>query len=128
MQTLRLVPDYLVWHYSGGFRFAWNFARNIIRTAWGSFSLSLIFKTFFSPWKRMKEGYIRSDPASWISTFIFNSLMRGIGMTIRLFVVIIGTITIAVSLCLSLALLIVWAILPFVILTLLIIGIKELFI
>src|SRR3954471_890963 len=85
-----LLPAYFSWHYGRGFIEASHISARIFKATKDSFSFSLIFRTFASPWKRSGEGYIKSDPSTWVTTFIFNSLMRILGMVIRTFVLLAG--------------------------------------
>lgn len=53
------------------------------------FSVDLLFKTLFSPWKRkivQREG-VGFDLSEWFTVLTFNLISRGIGAFIRLFVI-----------------------------------------
>lgn len=126
MQGLRFIPDYLMWHYSLGFKFVWDFNLRLMRSTRESFSLPLILRTFWSPWKRMGEGYVKGDPGSWASTFIFNSLMRIMGMLIRASIIILGLLSMLATFILSVLALCLWVIIPFLSVGLFAMGLREL--
>ncbi len=123
-----LLPSYFSWHYGRGFIEAAHVAARIFKATKESFSFSLILRTFASPWKRFGERYIKSDPSTWITTFIFNTLMRVIGMIIRTFILLAGAGALLVSGIVMMAIFVLWALSPFLILAFFIIGLKELFI
>jgi len=88
------------------------------------FSLSLLLKTFFSPWKRYyftSKG--RFDIGRWFGNFIFNSFSRIVGMILRGFVIITGVIGEIFVIFLGVSFFVAWLIFPFLLLYCLIKGI-----
>ncbi|OGZ44628.1 MAG: hypothetical protein A3C84_04685 [Candidatus Ryanbacteria bacterium RIFCSPHIGHO2_02_FULL_48_12] len=76
--------EYMSWHYGPGvheFLQAW---KNISAFVYQFFSVDMLLKTFFQPFKRMQEDYTRGfDPSGYAETFIVNAMMRVVGMVIR---------------------------------------------
>ncbi|MDB5266207.1 MAG: hypothetical protein JWN89_22 [Parcubacteria group bacterium] len=122
-----LLAAYFSWHYGRGFIEASHFAARIFKATKESFSFSLILRTFASPWKRSGEGYIKNDPSTWVTTFVFNSLMRVLGMVIRTFILVSGAGALFVAAIAVISIFFLWAVAPFLILGSFIVGLKELF-
>src|SRR3989344_1970853 len=60
------------------------FCKNISAFVYQFFSVDMLLKTFFQPFKRMQEDYTRGfDPSGYAETFIVNAMMRVVGMVIR---------------------------------------------
>lgn len=121
MSFLAFLPRYLLWHYSIALL---DFARAATNLFWflaHFFSLELILKTFFVPWKRLGESQ-----GAWMERVVVNSTMRVIGVCMRIlllasaavsFVLLAGVVVIAFAL---------WLVLPIIIIVLLVVGIRAL--
>jgi len=80
---------------------SWQFfemPRNILK-AWGNFlrfnlnyfSISLLIKTFFSPWRRYRVSYGRGfDLGEYFEALFSNLLFRILGALLRTFFILIG--------------------------------------
>jgi hypothetical protein len=64
--------------------------KNLIRFGGYFFSVSLILKTFFSPWKRLQDYYSGSilDIRRYFETLLGNLISRVIGMVLRFFLLV----------------------------------------
>jgi len=66
----------------------WN---NYIMFASNYFSLPILFKTFFSPWRKYRWRYPKSwDVKEFFNTLISNLFSRVIGAVMRLFLIVFG--------------------------------------
>ena len=128
MHDLRLIPEYIAWHYTRGFVEIYNIDKRLFSSTKNSFSFSLILKTFASPWKRMGEEYKKSDPGSWATTLIFNLLMRMLGMVMRTAILVMGVFACVLVCLVGIIVLLVWLLLPLSVVALFMIGLKDLFI
>ncbi len=114
---------YFIWHYTSGFRAGLIVARDLNRFVLNFFSLPLLFKTLFSPWRRLGESYARGlNPEQWLATFTVNLLMRLIGAFIRLTLILIGLVTLLIVAIISVVALLIWLLLPVVFISLLVAG------
>lgn len=67
--------------------------RNFLLFVLYYFSIKLLLRTLFSPWRKYTEGYPRGiDIKKYLETFIFNMASRIIGAIMRSFLIISGII------------------------------------
>ncbi len=124
----RLVISYFVWHYSRGIADFFAISGNILWFIYHLFSIPVLTKTLFSPWRRENEAYVRGFSISGLfETLVVNTVMRVVGFFIRGFVIIFGLLLIAAVLFIEFAMLLTWILLPIVIIALVLSGIRLLF-
>lgn len=126
-QRQNFFRAYFSWHYTSAFREAFVIWKNFLVFFYDFFSISLLFKTFFSPWRRLDEdkpGILNIQ--DFISVLIINTLMRLVGAIARFFVITIGLCTLALTLILEALFFMVWLLLPLLVPALLITGITFL--
>lgn len=122
MNFFTFLPQYVLWHYSvalvdlaravsNGFWFLWNF-----------FSIELLARSFFVPWKRLGEAQ-----GSFIGRAVVGAAMRAIGIVARLALWALAAFAFVVAALASLSALLLWLALPFAIAFLLFIGARSLF-
>ncbi len=116
--------QFLIWYL-------WEAPRSIIK-AWGNFlrfglqffSIPLLFKTFFAPWRGYQWSYGRGfDFSTYFEVFFSNLITRILGAFMRLILLVFGLLTEAVFLVGGLAVLIGWFVLPLITLRLLFLSI-----
>jgi hypothetical protein len=124
MQIILIILGYLKWHYGQAISALWSTWRNFLYFVSEYFSIKLLFKNFFDSWKRMTDNYPRSfNLKEYLSIFIVNMITRVVGMAMRTFLIVAGlTCYILLALAFPFAL-ITWLFLPFIIITLIGIGI-----
>jgi len=103
----------LIWYFIDmprGIMKAW---KNFLVFGLNYFSLPLLLKTFFSPWRRYGESYGKLFEF-WrnFETFIFNMMSRIIGVIFRTVFIFLGIFTVLFILIGGFLLLISWYILP----------------
>lgn len=124
MQLTSIILGYLKWHYSKAIISLIMVWSNFLFFTLEFFSIKLLFRNFFDPWKRMNDKYPDGyQIKKYFFAFISNTIIRIVGMIMRGFLIIIGLICyIILALLLPLVLLI-WLLLPFITLYLIIAGI-----
>ena len=116
-------PAYVIWHYTAGLWAAFRVCVNFLRFTFNFFSIPLLFKTLFSPWRRLGEEYSSGlHPSEWLTSFTVNTLMRVVGAVIRLALIIFGLIALAVVSVGSVVVMLAWILWPVLILTSLVGG------
>ena len=89
-----IVFRYLIWHF-------FDMPKNILR-AWRDylrfnlnyFSVPLLLKTLFSPWRKYQVSYGKGfDAGRYLEAFFSNLIFRIFGGIIRAFLIIIGLIS-----------------------------------
>ncbi|MFA5736854.1 MAG: hypothetical protein WCX70_00605 [Candidatus Paceibacterota bacterium] len=129
MNILSVIGHYFFWHYSIAlFRFTLIY-RDILFFIKDYFSLSILLKSFFEPWRRMGEAYPEDKfkLKEVLAVFVVNSLMRLVGMIMRSIIIIIGVVSLILIVFLYPILILLWLGLPLIILLLLGFGFKLLF-
>lgn len=127
MPILVLPFNYIVWHYTLAWVDLSRICRDLIWFIYNFFSLSVLMKTLFSPWRRLGETYPDHFNLSEIfASFFINSFMRLIGFIIRLLLIIFGSLALFVSVLLGMVIFVIWLFLPLITIAGLIFGIKLL--
>lgn len=127
MNPVAFISAYILWHYSSALS---GIATLSIRALWFMthfFSLSLLLRTLFSPWKRLHETYQGGlNLENLFSIIVVNTLMRIVGALFRIVVIAIGVICVIGVAVLSILFFVVWLLAPLVIITLFSVGISLL--
>lgn len=129
MKVSVLTTRYLVWHYSEALADWWRIIGNFVWFFFHMFSIGLLLRTLFSPFKRMQEerkkGSLKFE--DWGGAIIVNLLMRLIGFLIRLMIIVVGIIFILFTILVGAAALLLWLVLPALVVFLLVFGFGQLF-
>ena len=129
MKALILLTRYLIWHYSEALADWWRIVGNFIWFFFHMFSIGLLLRTLFSPFKRMEEerkkGSLKFE--DWGGAIIINLLMRLIGSLVRSVIIIAGIIFIIFIIFIGATAFLLWLILPALVIFLIIFGLSQLF-
>jgi len=88
--------------------------RNFLEFCLNFFSVPLLLKTLFSPWRRYKLSYQKGlNIGKNIEVFISNLIFRIFGALLRLCLIFIGLLFEAFILILGFVLFVAWLLLPF---------------
>src|SRR3989338_1873872 len=88
-----IVTAWFFWHFYEMPQFLLLMWKNYIWFGANFFSIPLLLKTFFSPWRRYAWRYPKGfDPGEFFSTLISNVFSRLVGAIVRSFLVIVGII------------------------------------
>ena len=101
------MPKFLLEVWNNYFMFATNY-----------FSLPLLFKTFFSPWRRYRWKYPKGfDAVEFLNTFISNIFSRILGAIMRTGLIIMGILFQIFTAIAGIIVFIGWILMPFIIIT-----------
>lgn len=89
--TQDIFLEYLSWYFFETSRSILKAWRNFLKFNLNYFSISLLFKTFFSPWRRYRWIYPKGfDIGKYFEVFFSNLISRTLGAILRFFLIIIG--------------------------------------
>lgn len=119
---LMLVLEFFGWWYSQGWALLIKNAKNRLMRTSHLFSLPVLLKTLFAPWKR-----IITDPGAGLEAHVRaatdNLLSRAIGFTVRVIVLLTALVIFALVFIVALLQIIVWPLMPISVVVLLVKGI-----
>jgi len=125
MRFVFVLGHYLAWHYSRALVEFSHIYRDILNFVFNFFSVGILLRSYFAPWRRMGEDYPEDkfDFASIGSTLVVNTIMRLVGIFMRTIIIIFGLLTICLVLIFYPILLLIWLLLPLLIVFLFLLGI-----
>jgi len=123
-----LLPKFFAWYYIdsiSGLLSAW---KNFLLFNLEFFSVPLLLKSLFSPWRRIYSPYGKTFEL-WknIEAFTLNMMSRIIGAILRVFLIVIGLIFEIVVLTAGLIIILLWLALPLILTAGFLFGFKLLF-
>lgn len=126
--TQDIFSEYISWYF-------FEIPKSILR-AWGNFlkfnlnyfSVPLLFKTFFSPWRRYRWIYPKGfDIGKYFEVFFSNLISRTLGAVLRFFLILVGILTEIFIIFAGIIVFFGWLILPALLIFGLIFGFKIIF-
>lgn len=119
---------YLEWHFKDSLKSFLNAWKNCLRFNLNYWSLLLLFKTFFSHWRRYQYSYGRGfNFGRYFEAFTFNMISRTIGALMRSVLIILGLISEIFIIFTGLIIFLFWLFLPLLLVGGLFYGFKILF-
>ncbi len=124
MKTLQLFSCYLIWHYSTALGDIWGIWGNFLYFISHFFSFSDLLRTLFAPWRRLQESYSGQGFSleRVLTALVVNTMMRLVGMIIRLAVMIVGLLCLAALAAAGAAVYVIWLLAPLLVTFLLVTG------
>lgn len=102
----------LSWWYGSGWIERVKIIRERISRTIDYFSIQLLIKTLFSPFRQISAGKVSGPIAVKWRAFIDRSVSRVIGAFIRTFIILAGCVTILLYCLVGALTLVIWAIIP----------------
>ena len=127
MRTTQFVWYYLLWHYTKAWSDMERIFGNYLWFVGNFFSIELLLKTLFSPWRRLSVTSGRGGEESFFGRIIINTLMRFVGFIMRACTIVIGVLAELAVVALGCCAVIIWLLLPVIIFFLFFAGIGYLF-
>jgi len=116
LKTQNLMVLFLRWYYTIAPKKILKTRRNVLSFGWNFFSIGLLFKTLFAPWKRdITKSGSGFDPKAWLESLVMNLISRLIGAFVRGWVILLGLFFEIAILILGLVFFVVWLISPLLI-------------
>jgi hypothetical protein len=108
-----LLLKYITWHFFGATKSLIQGWGNILWFNYNFFSIGILVRTFFNPWRRITWDYGRGfDIGRYLFVFASNLISRILGAIMRTFLIVAG-LAVQVFLIISMIITVcVWIILP----------------
>jgi hypothetical protein len=109
-----LFLEFFKWWYGVGWQKAIRGAFGLIKKVELSFSISVLLKTLFAPWKRIitPPGRALEDK---LSAMLDNLVSRTVGFFVRIFSLITAVILMAAATIVGISIAVCWPLIPFLI-------------
>ncbi len=115
MQLGAMIVGYFSWHYGRAFRDIFVVWTNLAWFVTHFFSLPLLLRTLFAPWKRVHEAYRRTGLEDLFEAFVLNVLSRIFGACVRLCIIAVGVVALLVSAAMLVATYTFWLFAPLIV-------------
>lgn len=123
MNILLVFPGYFLWHYTFAFRDIWHVWGNLLWFVAKQFSILLLLKSLFSPWRRVVENGPRHfDLEAWAGAVVVNLMSRLVGAMMRLIMISVGIITLSGVVVGGILFFALWIVAPFLVTALFLLG------
>ena len=113
---MSLVLDYFIWWYSDGFIRLLKYLKAYIVILADNFSVRIILRTFFQPWKRDVTPTKGLSLDKRFQVWVWNLIARGFGMIIKGVTFLIFLVFFIILVVIELLAIIIWLLFPIIIL------------
>ncbi|MCX6718596.1 MAG: hypothetical protein NTY81_03305 [Candidatus Staskawiczbacteria bacterium] len=111
-----IISLWFFWHFYEMPKFLLAVWKNYIMFALDYFSLPLLLKSFFAPWRKYRWNYPKGfDVGEFFSTLISNIFSRIIGAIMRIVLIIAGILFQIFVVLAGLIIFLLWILIPFII-------------
>ncbi len=111
-----IIVMWLLWQFYEMPKFLFSVWRNFLLFGLDYFSIPLLFKTLFSPWRKYNWVYPKSfDIKEFFNTFISNTFSRILGAMCRTVLIIVGAVAQIFIFAAGIIVIILWMLIPFII-------------
>jgi len=113
---------YFYWWYFEEPLILWKAARIITKKIFSEFSVPVLLRTLFDPWKRDVSFVENASLQELFNIWLGNFISRLVGFIMRTFTILIGFILTIISLFVLLVFMLAWFLMPIIIIFLIING------
>ena len=100
------------WWYGAGWVRCISAVRGGLASIYDYFSLDLLLRTLFSPFRQISAGAVRGPIGVQLRALVDNLISRIIGGIVRTIVIVIGSVTLLLSCILGLVRIALWPLVP----------------
>jgi len=108
------IVGFFSWWYGPGWLQRFGIAKQHISSFFDYFSIDLLIKTYFSPFRQISAGGVSGPIAVQMRAFFDQLISRIIGAIVRTFMIVAGIITIAVTVLVEMIKIAAWGLIPLV--------------
>lgn len=106
------IAGMLSWWYKDGWRHRISRLGDKLASTMDYFSIDLLLKTFFSPFRQISAGKVRGPLGVQMRAFFDRLISRVIGAMIRFIMIIVGSLAIMLHAVIGLIGVVLWAFIP----------------
>lgn len=129
MLLTTILHHYFLWHYSRAFLEIFHVWINLLWFVVHFFSLPLLLKSLFSPWKRIVEPRGKLlDFEDFAGFVIIGLLSRVVGFFVRFTVIMTGSLVLLLTVVGGIFAYVFWLVAPVVLIGGLLVGLRMLFV
>jgi hypothetical protein len=100
------------WWYGAGWRQRVSFASERLASVYDYFSVDLLLKTMFSPFRQISAGSVKGPIGVQLRAWFDQLISRTIGFFVRTTIIMVGSITLFLTACLQVVFIALWGIVP----------------
>lgn len=100
------------WWYSAGWLRCVVGVRDSLLSTYDYFSLDLLLRTLFSPFRQISAGKVRGPIGVQLRALLDNLISRTIGAIVRSIVIVVGSVTLCISSLLGFVKILLWPFIP----------------
>lgn len=108
-----VIVGIIGWWYGRGLRLQMERLLGRVVSVYDYFSIGLLFRTLFAPFRQISAGYVRGPIAAQLRAFGDRAFSRAIGAVVRIVMMIIGVVALLVAFIVAVVGLILWLSAPF---------------
>ncbi len=112
MRLVQVLWFYILWHYTKSWQDVFRVISNYLWFVSNYFSIQLLSRTLFSPWRRLSLSGGKGQEDSFVGALLVNTIMRVVGFLIRSLTIFAGCIALLLSVFVAGIFLILWLIFP----------------
>lgn len=112
MSATLFVLDFSLWYYSGALRGIVSVFLNFLWFTTHFFSMPLLLRTLFAPWKRMTDVYGGGGVEAFLETTVMNMMSRIVGVVVRVTFLSMGALSLICTTVLMFVVLAFWVLFP----------------
>lgn len=115
-QRQNIFAEWATWHFYSMPKFLLEVWNNYILFALNYFSLFILLKSLFSPWRKYRWNYPKGfNAVEFLNTLISNFFSRIIGAVMRVFLILAGIIFLMFTAVAGAVVFLFWIFIPFII-------------
>lgn len=113
-----IIVMWFLWQFYEMPKFLFSVWRNYLLFGLDYFSIPLLLKTLFSPWRRYNWVYPKGfDTKEFFNTLISNAFSRILGSLCRMVLIIVGAVSLVFIFIAGIVAIFLWLLIPFIIIS-----------
>lgn len=114
MKESYLILDFSAWYYTRAFKDMLVVWSNLMWFVVHFFSIPLLVRTLFSPWKRMTDPYHPKSVEDFFGTLAMNMVSRLLGALVRTVIIVCGVLLLLLGVAGLFLIIVLWILMPLV--------------